>query len=231
MNNIKVLIYEDIQTYRELLTKAVNNAEYMEVAGVFSTTWNVVDQVKKIQPDVVLMDIEMPSNEKGMDDRAGIKATLAIKDTFGKDTPKIIIISNYEDDERIFEAYSVGSTFYFPKHTTEVPDIQEAIKKAHQGEIFFNAFIASKFQDSLRNPIRKDNRDKLTDLEFRTLELLKQGYTQKEVAQMENINTLNDRMNSIYTKYQIRNEKQVIHKTWFDMLEIRARIRRMINGE
>ena len=106
---ISVFIYEDNNNLRESLCTLFLLTEQFEVTGAFSNCMDVTEQVRKNLPDIILMDIDMP----GLN---GIEATALVKSHHPE--IKVLILTSYDDSEKIFDALQSGATGYLLKKTT-----------------------------------------------------------------------------------------------------------------
>lgn len=170
----------------------------------------IVDYILSNQhPDVVLMDIEMP-------DLDGIKATELINSAFSE--LKIIILTVFDDDEKLFNAISAGASGYLLKDEP-IGKIAEGIEMVLNGGAPMSATIASKTLNLLRKSIssvvesESDNYN-LTKREIEILELLKQGYDYNKTAEKLFISpfTVRKHIENIYRKLQVNNKIQAVQK-------------------
>ena len=106
---IKVSIYEDNTGLREVLTSVIRDSEEFELAGEFGHCLDVVKNTQVYEPDVILMDIDMPG-------KTGIEGVKEVKKAF----PHVEVIMNtvFDDDDRIFDAIKNGATGYLLKNNT-----------------------------------------------------------------------------------------------------------------
>ncbi|WAC42380.1 response regulator [Pedobacter sp. SL55] len=140
-NQIKkrVVIFDDDQTRRDSLTMLLNMCNDMECVGAFVSAANAVANVQATQPDMVLMDIDMPLGD-------GITGTKKIKQNF----PDLIVIMQtvFDDSQHIFEAIKAGANGYLLKKTS--PDkLLEQIREAFQGGAPMTGAVAIKVLDFL----------------------------------------------------------------------------------
>lgn len=120
---IKVAIFEDNKERRESLQFLIQQNDTLHFVGAFENGKDAVKKIEHCQPDIVLMDIGMPSIN-------GIEATQLIKEAF----PEIIILIQtiHEDDENLFKSLQAGANGYILKRTSP-EKIIEAIKDAIDG--------------------------------------------------------------------------------------------------
>ncbi len=120
---IRILLVDDQKMIREALQSWLEPELDLQVIGMADNGLSAVEQVEKLQPDVVLMNMEMP----GLD---GVSATKFIKSKF--DEIKVIILSSFDTDDYISRSLSVGAQGYLLK-STESKDIISAIRSVHKG--------------------------------------------------------------------------------------------------
>ena len=110
---IRVAIFEDSKPLRESLEQLVNNAEDMQCAGAFSDANKLLRNMQMANPDVVLMDINMPGI-------SGIEAVQIIKEKFP--LVQILMQTVFEENDKIFAAICAGASGYMLKKTTPALD-------------------------------------------------------------------------------------------------------------
>ena len=94
----KLMLVDDSVVVRGLLRQIIEKEENLEIVATAMDGRNALRQYQNHRPDIVLMDIEMPSKEEKDDNEAGIKATLLLSDELKSDCPAIIIISHFSKD-------------------------------------------------------------------------------------------------------------------------------------
>ncbi|MFZ0475665.1 MAG: response regulator transcription factor, partial [Halobacillus sp.] len=117
---IRVVVVDDHEVVRKGVIAYLNTEEELEIVGEASDGYTGAALVKELKPDVVLMDLIM---ENG----TGIEATKEIMET---ETCRIIILTSFYDDEKVFPALEAGAFSYMLK-TSSADEIAEAIKKAY----------------------------------------------------------------------------------------------------
>ncbi len=208
---MKIAIAED----NDFLAKSITDKlalfpEKFEVCFRAKNGKEIVDYVlKNSKPDVILMDIEMPLVD-------GIKATELISSPFPE--IRIIILTVFDDDDKIFNAIKAGASGYLLKDEP-IERIIEGIDIVLSGGAPMSAAIAAKTLQLLRNKNNSadslDNTDfNLTKREIEILEYLKQGYDYNKTAKILFISpfTVRKHIENIYRKLQVNNKIQAVQK-------------------
>ena len=175
---IRLMLVDDQALFREGLRTLLELNEDLIVCSEASNGEEALKQIQANAPDLVLMDINMPLMN-------GIQATVALK----KVSPniKILILTTFDDDERVFEALRAGASGYLLKDTPS-EQLAAAIKTVHRGESFLQPSIASKVLaefNRLRGgslPPEQQLIEPLSRRETEIVQLLAQGMSNKEIA-------------------------------------------------
>jgi|SRR5215471_9295930 len=205
--NISVAIVEDLDEVREGLANFIMlNSDFM-VLGAFRTAEDALQKIPELQPDIVIMDINLP----GID---GIQCIRELKN----DTPhtQFMMFTVYENDERVFEALKAGATGYLLK-STGLMQLTEALKELHNGGSPMSASIARKLISHFSNQqIQSNSIDTLTQRENEILALLAKGLLYKEIAEKLSIavNTVRQHIHKIYEKLHVQNRTEAINKAF-----------------
>ena len=202
---IKVVIIEDLRDIREGLAALLNGTEGYKCVGKFGSMEEALRNIQRDVPDVVLSDIGLP----GMD---GIEGVGIIKEKYPEMT--ILMLSVYNDNERIFDALCAGAQGYLLKKTPP-SRIVESLNEAINGGAPMSPEIARKvitlFRD-IRPPERVDY--DLTPHETRLLKLLIDGHTKKTAA-LEigvSVNTVSFHLKRVYEKLQVHSKSEAVAK-------------------
>ena len=177
MKRITVLLVEDHNVVREGLRTMIELEDDIEVAGEAHSGREAVVQVKKLQPDVVLMDIAMPLLNGLEATRQMLKANPATK---------VLMLSAHSDDAYVENATESGARGFLLKQAT-AQDVCLAIREVHKGKQFFSPSI-SRRQERLR-ALARDRKGgftkkaaALTTREMEVLQLIAEGKANKETA-------------------------------------------------
>ena len=171
---IKVGIVEDNKTLREGFETLLNRTPGCQCVCTCETVAEALKKIPKAAPDVVLMDIQLP-------DSTGVECTAKIKELMPK--VHIIIVTVYEDSERIFQALRAGACGYLLKRS-EPEKVIAAVKEAHEGGVPMTPEIARKVIGQFRGQVTAaEEMQTLSDREREVLELVMQGMGNKAIAE------------------------------------------------
>jgi DNA-binding NarL/FixJ family response regulator len=200
---IKTAIIEDIRDIREGLATLINFTEGFTCTGSYLSMEDAMRQIKSNVPDVLLSDIGLP----GMD---GIEGIGILKEQYPEMT--ILMLTVYDDDERIFDAICAGASGYLLKRTPPAK-ILENIREAVSGGAPMSPEVASRVIKLFREvrPPEKVDFD-LTPHETRLLKLLVDGHNYTTAAEELNVsyNTIKFHMRHIYEKMQVHSKSEAV---------------------
>jgi DNA-binding NarL/FixJ family response regulator len=209
--NITVAIIEDERDIRECLSVLVNGTPGYACTGSFRTVEEALDKIPHRLPDVVLSDIGLP----GM---SGIEGVKILKQRY----PQLLVLmlTVYDDDERIFDAMCAGACGYLLKKTPPAR-LLDSLTEAVQGGAPMSPEVARRvialFRD-IRPPDRADYQ--LTPHETRLLKLFVEGHNYKTAAAelRVSVNTINFHVRSIYEKLQVHSRSEAVAKALLNRL-------------
>lgn len=199
---MKIGIVEDIEDIRSSYRLYLEHqSEVAEVREFGNAEDFLLDINKGWQPQVVLMDIGLP----GM---SGVECMLKCKD-MGVDF-EIIMLTVYDDANRIFNSLCAGATGYLLKNSS-LPEIYEAIKQCHSGQSPMDPSIARKVVEYF-NPKKSAQLGELTDKEREVVVALSDGLSYKLIADRlgVSINTIRQHIRSVYKKLEVNSKGEVI---------------------
>jgi DNA-binding NarL/FixJ family response regulator len=203
---IEVLIYEDNSNMREGLMQLINRTEGLKLSGAFAHCTSVEIQVKKLQPHVILMDIDLPGI-------TGIQAVELIRH-YDIDV-HILMLTVFDTNEKIYDALRAGASGYLLKKNTP-SKIVEAIIDVHSGGTPMTPEIAKKVLSHFsQQPLKaKELFYHLTEREKGILFCLTQGYSYKMIAThlQISIDTVRFHIKQIYLKLQVNSAPEAIAK-------------------
>ncbi len=201
---IQVAIVEDIREIKEGLELLIDSSEGFRCIKTYSNAEEAIADLPQINPDVVLMDINLPGIN-------GIEAVRTLK-------PKIpatqfIMSTVYEDDENIFESLKAGASGYLLKKTAP-SKILESITEVYNGGSPMSSQIARKVIGSFQQKNSIEDSSLLTQREKEILKLLARGLRYKEIAAelTISIDTVRTHTRHIYEKLQVQSRIEAINK-------------------
>jgi DNA-binding NarL/FixJ family response regulator len=170
---IKVGIVEDNKTVREGFETLLNRTTGFQCVCTCGTVAEALKKIPKANPDVILMDIQLP-------DSTGVECTAKLKEQMP--TVHIVIVTVYEDSERIFQALRAGACGYLLKRA-QPEKIITAIKEAMEGGVPMTPEIARKVIGQFRGQATvAEQMENLSDREREVLELVMHGHGNKAIA-------------------------------------------------
>lgn len=205
-----IAIFEDNARLRESLTVLLNGVEGYAVCGDYGNCVGAAEIVREHQPDVVIMDIDMP----GVD---GIEGLRIIKEQ--RPETYIIMHTVLEDDDRLFQCLCGGANGYILKNTSFV-SLLDAIGNVLQGGAPLSPVIAKKVLQFFRpaNPGRLQYH--LSDREKEVLAYLVKGYSYKMIAGHCHISvdTVRGHIRNIYSKLHVNCGREAVSKALRDKI-------------
>ena len=203
---IKVVVFEDNYLLRESLFQLINGTTGLNCVGAFANCDNIIFNIKRTIPDVVLMDIEMPG-------KTGIEGVQMIHEQFPE--IKIIMQTVVEDDEKIFASICNGASGYLLKNTTPARLLQ-AIEEVHSGGAPMTPVIAQKVLEKFRkqSPVSSKELSDLSSREKEILECLVEGMSYKMIAAAckISIDTVRFHIRNIYETLHVSSKSEAISK-------------------
>ncbi len=207
--SIRVAIFEDNKLVRDALEIVLNATSGFSCCGSYADGHQCVDKIRRSNPDVVLMDIEMP----GMD---GIEVTRVLSSQFPE--LRIVIQTVFNDSEKIFNALSAGASGYILKNDPPARYL-EAITEVYNGGASMNVTVAKKvcafFNAAiLVTPGKEDEISALSSREKEVLNLMTEGYDFKMIADKIFISydTVRTHVKHIYRKLHVSSRTEAVIK-------------------
>ena len=204
---VKVLIADDQTLFREGIKDLLEDEKGIEVIGEAADGQEALRLVKKLKPNVILLDIKLPHMD-------GIEATRQIH----KECPttNVLILSGYEDEAHVMESIQAGANGYLSKMlpATELVNALKAF--ANQG-VMIPQPVMSKLIDGLRqmgNASAEASLVALTKTEIKVLALLGRGKSNKEIAAdlTCSVKTVKNHLNSMFQKLSVSNRTEAVVK-------------------
>jgi DNA-binding NarL/FixJ family response regulator len=204
---IKVAVFEDNKILRESLAKLIDSAEELVCTGAFPDANKIIGNIESSNPDVVLMDIDMPGV-------SGIKGVQMIREKFPG--IKILMQTVFDDNDKIFAAICAGASGYMLKKTAPQKMI-EAIIETYEGGSPMTASVANKVLQIVRSQTFLEGKNEFIDLSEREkeiLSLLVESKSYKVIAAecFISIDTVNSHIRHIYEKLHVHSKSEAILK-------------------
>ena len=206
--NISVAIVEDNNDIRQALEQIITMAKGYTLAGSFINGEEALNKIPALNPDVVLMDI----NLGGIN---GIECVKILKELYPH--LRFMMCTVYEEDEKIFEALSAGANGYILKKTTPAKML-DAITELYEGGAPMSSQIACKVVAAFKSKppvsVNSESLDVLTKREVEILIALSKGLLYKEIADELFISsqTVRKHVYHIYEKLHVSNRIQAVNK-------------------
>ncbi len=205
MDKVRILIAEDSAPFRQGLRNLLQSVDDVEVLGEATTGEETIQLANQLQPDVILMDIQMPGVN-------GIEATRQI--IFASPHISILMLTMFEDDESVFAALRAGARGYLLKGALKA-EIVRAIRGVASGEAIFGPVIARRLMQYFSAPrptAPPQAFPEFSERELEILDLIAQHYTNVEIAERLSLapKTVRNYVSNIFTKLQVADRAQAI---------------------
>lgn len=202
--HIRVVLVEDHASYRETVSDVISGAAGFRLAGVFDSVEELLNDVPKA--DIVLMDIGLPK-------MSGIEGVLALKKR--PSPPRIIMLTNFADDEKIMQAIFAGADGYLLKQTSGMK-LLDAIRETAEGGTSMTPFVARRVLEAFksRGEAKDVQNGQISDREQEVLALLVQGSNYKQIAEKLFISpeTVRNHIRNIYEKLHVHSRSEAVAK-------------------
>lgn len=212
----KVVLADDHQLFREGVKRIIDLESDMEVVAECSDGDEVTTVCRNLNPDVVLMDINMPNVN-------GVEATQCVRDTCPN--TRVIILSIHDDEAYVFETLRTGASGYLLKDM-EAEDLIEAVRMVAQGNAYIHPKVTGKLIDEFRrlsdqegavNSFRtidmsEDWRNLLTRREMEVLKLMAEGRSNRAIGEYLFISekTVKNHVSSVLQKMDVQDRTQAV---------------------
>jgi len=217
VNPIRVLLADDHRLFREGLRYICATVGGFDVVGEASTGTEAVAMARDLNPDVVLMDIQMPEMD-------GVRATAVI--TGERPDAGVVILTMYRQDTYVFEAIKAGARGYLLKDASG-DDVVAAVRYAAQGGVMLQPEMASLVFDEFRRLTGEEQDgvpdERLTPGEMEVLLRIAQGDDNRQIAAALHITakTVANRLSEIFSKLHVKNRTQAaltaLRKGWTEL--------------
>ena len=206
---INVLVADDQELIRQSLQIVLENKEGIHVTDAVADGQEVIQSIRREKPDVVLLDIRMPKLD-------GVQCTQIIKENYPQ--IKVIILTTFDDDEYVYNALKFGASGYLLKGVS-MDELEKAIKTVYSGKAMINPDIATKVVKLFSQMAKADysiqveeqNQAELTKTEWKIIEQVKCGASNREVAEKLSLSegTVRNYLSTILNKLELRDRTQL----------------------
>jgi RNA polymerase sigma factor (sigma-70 family) len=203
---VTVLLVDDDDLMRAGLRSVLSSDETIEVVGEAGDGRTALEEIRKLRPDLVLMDIRMP-------DLDGISATREVLES--QPNVKVVVLTTFEEDEYIFDALSAGASGFLLKRT-KPEELIAAIHAVAEGDSLLSPSVTRRVIDRMATQpvatLSGARLDRLTPREREVLELVGRGLSNREIAEALVIeeSTVKTHVKRILMKLALRDRVQAV---------------------
>ena len=192
---IRILVAEDHEIVRDGICAIINQQDDLVVVAEAEDGEQAVQLYRKHQPDIVLMDLRMPTIE-------GVDAIAKITSDFSQ--AKIIVLTTYDTDEDIYRGLQAGAKGYLLKDTS-AEELAKAIRTVYRGKKYVPQQVAMKLAERITN-------SELTNREMEVLKLLTKGKSNQEIGSILKITegTVKFHVNNLLSKLGVSDRTQAV---------------------
>jgi NarL family two-component system response regulator LiaR len=198
---IRVFIADDHTVVREGLRALLGTEPEIDIVGEAADGKEAVQGIRALHPDVVLLDLVMP-HKSGID--------VIIEVTQDTPQPRILVLTSFADDDKVFPAIKAGALGYLLKDSSP-QELLQAIREVHRGEPSLDPAIALKLLHEFKQPAdQPPAAEPLTEREMKVLSLVSRGLTNQEIAETLGISerTVRTHIGNILSKLHLANRTQ-----------------------
>ncbi|UYZ22756.1 response regulator [Mesobacillus jeotgali] len=199
---IKVVFVDDHEMVRIGVSSYLSAQPDIEVIGEADNGKKGVEMALELRPDIILMDLVM----KEMD---GIEATKRIIEHWPE--ARIIIVTSFLDDEKVYPALEAGATSYMLK-TSKASEIANAVRVTYSGQPVLEPEVTGKMMMKMRQKNNVELHEELTEREMEVLKLIAEGKTNQEIADelFIALKTVKTHVSNILSKLQVQDRTQAV---------------------
>jgi DNA-binding NarL/FixJ family response regulator len=206
LDTLRILVAEDHPLFRKGMISLLSSVPEFEVVGEATTGEEAVARAAELQPDVVLMDLQMPEVN-------GIEATRRILQESA--SVRVLVVTLFEDNDSVFMALRAGARGYVLKDADE-EEVVLSIRAVGKGEAIFSPAVATRvlayFAASLPGCVPPQAFPTLTDREREILHLIARGHPNPTIARQLSLSTktVANYVSNVFTKLQVADRAQAI---------------------
>ena len=197
---IKILLVDDHEMVRIGVSAYLQIQADMEVIGEAVNGREAVDKALELRPDIILMDMVMPEMN-------GAEATAAIIAEWPE--AKIIIVTSFLDDDKVYPALEAGAVSYILK-TSNAKRIADAIRDTLKGQTVLEPEVTTKMMQKMRAGTERSLHEELTERELEILLLIAQGRTNQAIADdlFIAVKTVKTHVSNLLSKLEVQDRTQ-----------------------
>lgn len=201
-SQIRVLLADDHAVVRAGICQFMEQADDITVIAEAGHGQEAMDLITQIQPDVAVLDIQMPK-------ASGIEVTRWVREHHRE--VGVLILTAYDDDPYVLAVIQAGANGYILK-TASPEEIIQAVKDVHEGKSALDSEIVQKMVAQVSSGIQEQPVDKLTDRELEVLALVAKGYTNKAIGVQLGISdrTVQGHLAHIFSKLQSASRTEAV---------------------
>ncbi|WP_224363074.1 response regulator [Hyalangium versicolor] len=207
MERTRVYVVEDQPQLLKNLVKVLGTFEELEVVGTSQDGEEAVEDILRVRPQLVLLDLELP----GLN---GIQVTQRVKRRASE--VEILILTSFEDEQKVYEAIQAGASGYLVKRVGP-EKIRSGIREVMEGGTVLEPIIARRFWNYFQSiqtkpPEKKENPWGLTPTEFEVLRYVAKGLSNAEVGQVMTMErrTVRTHLSHIYRKMGVNSHVEAV---------------------
>lgn len=199
---IRVLFVDDHEMVRIGVTSYLSAQSDIEVIGEAENGREAVEAALRLRPDIILMDLVM-------DEMDGIEATKAILEEWPE--AKIIIVTSFIDDDKLYPALEAGATSYMLK-SSKASEIADAVRATYAGQSVLGPAVTNKMMNRMRQQQKRLPHEHLTSREMEILLLMTEGKSNQEIADelVIALKTVKTHVSNILSKLQVQDRTQAV---------------------
>lgn len=199
---IKVLLVDDHEMVRIGVSAYLSAQPDIEVTYEAENGKIAVDKALELKPDIILMDLVM-------DEMDGIEATRLITESWPE--AKIIVVTSFLDDEKVYPALEAGASSYMLK-TSKASEIAQAVRDTYHGKSVLEPEVTGKMMSKMRQKQTREPHEELTAREMEILLLMTKGKTNQEIADelFIALKTVKVHVSNILSKLDVQDRTQAV---------------------